>query len=103
MTTFDATPATAWKVGATPAPLEASTCPDVPADELRTPVPLLSTTPALRPLKVIVPDDVRPVRLERFPAIVELPVIVMPPAVVEMLPPAAIVPTTVSLPASAWV
>ena len=76
---------------------------DVPAAELRTPVPLLSTTPAVRPLNVIVPDEVRPVRLVSVPAIVLLPVIVMPPAVVLMLPPAAIVPTTVALPASACV
>ncbi|TMD56772.1 MAG: hypothetical protein E6I83_02045 [Chloroflexi bacterium] len=66
-------------------------------------MPLLRTTPAPRPLKVIVPDEVRPVRLVSVPAIVLLPVIVMPPAVVLMLPPAAIVPTTVALPASACV
>src|SRR5439155_3996 len=95
------------KVVAPPAPplvpFQVSTCPDVPDDELRTPVPLLSTTPAPRPLNVIVPDDVRPVRLVRVPAIVLLPTIVSPPAVLLMFPPATIVPTTVALPASACV
>src|SRR5205823_986188 len=76
MTTFDAVPTIAWNVGALPAPFDVSTWPAVPADELSTPVALLSTTPAPRPLNVIVPDEVRPVRLLRVPAIVLAAVIV---------------------------
>src|SRR5947209_19243534 len=85
MTTFDAVPTIAWNVGALPAPFDVSTWPAVPADELSTPVALLSTTPAPRPLNVIVPDEVRPVRLLRVPAIVLAPVIEIPPAVLLMV------------------
>src|SRR5207237_9864970 len=94
MTTFDAVPTIAWNVGALPAPFDVSTWPAVPADELSTPGALLSTTPAPRPLNVIVPDEVRPVRLLRVPAIVLAPVIEIPPAVLLMVLVAVSVPVT---------
>src|SRR5437764_1326073 len=56
-TTLDAVPAGVWNVGAFPAPFEVSTWPDVPATELRTPVPLLSTTPGPRGVSVIAPAE----------------------------------------------
>src|SRR5438132_1660122 len=66
----------------------------VPGDELSTPVALLSTTPAPRPLNGIVPGEVRPVRLLGGPAIVLAPVIEIPPAVLLMVLVAVSVPVT---------
>src|SRR5438477_5967341 len=106
MTTFDAVPVGATHAGTPPDIV--STVPAPPfAIELSTPVVLCCTRPAAeeigRLLNVMAPDDVRPVRLVRVPAIVLFPAIVMPPAVVLMLAPAAIVPTTVALPPSATI
>jgi len=106
MTTFDAVPAAVWNVGATPAPFDVRTWPAVaPATELRTPVPLLSTTPAPRGVSVIAPaetvspfDAVSRLLTPSVPVIVLVPAIVMPPAVVLMFPPAAIVLVAVSVP-----
>src|SRR5438445_13771298 len=84
-TTFDAVPATAWNVGAL-APFEVRTWPAVPFPTwLKTPL-VLYTRPVVKPLNVIVPDEVRPVRLVSVPAIVLLPVTVMPPAPARLLP-----------------
>src|SRR5687768_16473310 len=100
-TTFDAVPVGATQAGTPPESVRTSPFePDEFASVPRTPAAVLVTRPAeLRPLNVIVPDDVRPVSPVSVPAIVLSPAIVMPPAVVLILPPAAIVPTTVALPA----
>src|SRR2546428_4854448 len=101
-------PVGAWNVGALPAPLLVSTWPDVPADELRTPVPLLSTTPALRGVNVIVPAEtvspfeaVSRLLTPSVPVIVLLPTIERPPAVVLIVLAAASVPATGAVPRGA--
>src|SRR5438874_2418710 len=102
MTTFDAVPAAVWNVGALPAPFDVRTWPAVvPADELRTPVPLLSTTPAPSGVNVIVPaETVRPfdavsrLLTPSVPVIVLVPVIEMPPALLLIVFVAVSVPVT---------
>src|SRR2546423_9573939 len=104
MTPFDAVPVGATQAGTPPDIVRTVPAPPF-AIELSTPVVLCCTRPAAeeigRLLNVIVPEDVRPVRLVRVPAIVLFPAILMPPTVALRLPPAAIVRTTVALPPSA--
>src|SRR5438105_955857 len=87
-----------WNDGALPAPLLVRTWPAVvPADELRTPVPLLSTTPAPSGVNVIVPaETVSPFDAVRRP--------LTPSVLLNVAAPVTpSVPATVALPRSACV
>src|SRR2546423_12310180 len=101
MTTFEAVPVGATQAGTPPDIVRTVPAPPL-AIELSTPVVLCCTRPAAeeigRLLKVMAPDDVRPVRLVRVPAIVLLPAIVMPPAAGVAFAPAAREPPTPPLP-----
>src|SRR5436309_12758279 len=79
-TAFPPPPDAFWNVGALPAPLLVRIWPEVPLPICVSTPLVLYTMPVVRPLKVIVPDDVRPVRLVSVPAIVLLPAIERPPA-----------------------